>query len=361
MRMDRRSFLKVAGGVTLIGALVGCTGGGEMSGGGTGGSGGFGGNVPDSGSEPDEDNTPGGNEEDTDDKKKTGFYAAEQADAAGVRWTYYYNANTNTASLAGYKESGAQPSGKVTLPSVLDGIRVTSVKWYAFNTEPSSVSEWFELCPEEKGYTRSDFSKVTEMIVPESIVLIEQDAFNACVDYGVGTHHSRTSLRKVTFLGKSVSLGMGAFYYCDKLEEIIGAEKLQCVERPIRNTYCFEYGAFEKLVVYDGLMAVSNFAGCTKLQKVWIADGVTEILNGVFNECLALQEIYIPASVQKIEMYAFNRYEGGKPKPSLRNIYFGGTQKQWLELMDNTESGNIGITGATDAILHLNAKMTDLK
>lgn len=356
MRLDRRSFLKVVGGVALMGALAGCSG--ESGGAGNG----AGGGTPGGTTDPDDSNTSGGEDagDASDNKKESGFYAAEQVDAAGVRWTYYYDAGTNTAALAGYKESGAKPSGKVTLPSTLDGIKVASVKWFAFYTEPRSMQEEFEYHPEEKGYTRSDFSMVTEMIVPESITRIEQEAFDACVNTGVGTASSKTMLKKVTFLGK-VSLGMGAFHYCDKLKEIEGDEKVQCVTHPISNVYCFENNGFEQLTVYKGLMAESNFAGCDQLKKVWIEDGVTEILMGAFNECLALERIYIPASVKKIGIYAFNRWEGGNPKPSLKNIYFGGTQTEWNELMSNTEDGNVGLTGATDATFHFGAKMTDMK
>lgn len=360
MRLDRRSFLKVVGGVALMGALAGCSD--ESGGTGNGAGGGTTGGTAGGTTDPDDSNTSGGegSGDASNNKKESGFYAAEQADAAGVRWTYYYDAGTNTAALAGYKESGAKPSGKITLPSTLDGIKVTSVEWFAFNIEPNDMQDCFERYPEKKGYTRSDFSMVTEMIVPESITRIEQDAFNACVNYGVGTESSKTMLKKVTFLGK-VSLGIGAFYYCDKLKEIVGAEKVQCVTHPIRNVYCFENNGFEQLTVYKGLMAESNFAGCDQLKKVWIEDGVTEILMGAFNECLALERIYIPASVKKIGMYAFNRWKGGNPKPSLKNIYFGGTQTEWDELMNNTEDGNVGLTGATDATFHFGAKMTDMK
>lgn len=359
MKVDRRSFLKVIGGVTLMGVLAGC--GGDASGGGNndpGNSGGAGSDV--GGGNSDNEGTPGGNEpeKDPDNKKESGFYAAEQADAAGVRWTYYYDANSNTAALAGYKESGAQPSGKVTLPSMLDGIKVTSVRYCAFYTEPRSMQSEFETRPEGRGYTRSDFSMVTEMIVPESITWIGQQAFDACVNTGVGTESSKTILKKVTFLGK-VRLGLGVFHYCEKLKEIVGAEKVQCDPHPISNVYCFENNGFEQLTVYKGMMAESNFAGCDQLKKIWIEDGVTEILQSAFNECLAMESIYIPASVKKIEKYAFNRY--GKPTPSLKDIYFGGTQAEWDELKRNTEDGNVGLTGATSATIHFGAKMTDMK
>ena len=53
------------------------------------------------------------------------------------------------------------------------------------------------------------------------------------------------------------------------------------------------------------------------------ARGIPEIANQTFENCVSLQEIYIPASVKKVGAYAFNNCK------SLNKVYFGGSEEMW--------------------------------
>lgn len=123
LKMNRRTFLKMTGTAVLAGALAGCGGSGSGNGGGNGGN-------PGGGEEPD---NPGSGEEKPEKPglKAEGNYKA--TDANGVIWTYYYDGHSAGASLTGYDPiHGAEPTGVLTLPDVLDEMPIISVGKYAF-------------------------------------------------------------------------------------------------------------------------------------------------------------------------------------------------------------------------------------
>lgn len=338
LKMNRRTFLKVTGTAVLAGALAGCGGSGSGNGGGNGGNpgGGDGPENPGGGEEP---GTPGGGEDKpSSGKKERGYYTAAVPDTQGVYWTYYYEGSGTEVSLTGYnRHKGARPNGKVTLPSTLDGLRVTYVAMMAFDM----LDKIDEMSPETENYTWSDFSAVTEMTVPASIRWIEQGAFNGCVNAGVGTHRTATMLKKVTFLG-DVHLGFSAFYDCDKLEEVVGWEKIEMQDGDLIQVGCFGNTGFKELTVTPNMMNFSAFAECKKLEKVTIQKGNDKISNSIFFCCYALSRVYIPSTVKTIESSAFFVFpeEMSGTKPAELTVYYGGSETQWKNLMQKTADGN---------------------
>ena len=338
LKMSRRTFLKVTGTAVLAGALAGCGGSGS-GGGGNGGNPG-GGNGPENPGGGEEPGNPGGGEDKpSSGKKEQGYYTAAVPDTQGVYWTYYYSGSGTEVSLTGYNShKGARPNGNVTLPSTLDGLRVTKVDSNAFNMLEKIDKE---MSPETENYTWSNFSAVTEMVVPTGIEVIGEWAFNACVNDGVGTHRTATMLKKVTFLGKTV-LCHGVFFDCDKLEEIVGMENL-ITGNSLGWGACFNNTGFRELHIASNLMYCELFAGCKKLEKVTIQKGIPVIRWRVFSNCDALSKIYIPTSVTSIEEEAFyvSDYEEEEVKEKVKlTVYYGGSEAQWKNLMQKTADGN---------------------
>ena len=342
LKMNRRTFLKVTGAAVLAGALAGCGGSGSGNGGNPGG--GDGPENPGGGEEP---GTPGGGEEKPDDgKKEKGYYTAAAPDTQSVYWTYYYGGSGTEVSLTGYNShKGARPNGKVTLPSTLDGLRVTEVDMMAFNMLDKIDKE---MSPETENYTWSDFSAVTEMTVPASIRWIGQGAFNGCVNAGVGTHRTATMLKKVTFLG-NVYLSVAAFYDCDKLEEVVGWEKIEMYSTYLVRETCFGNTGFKELTIAQNLMNPGVFAECKKLEKVTIQNGNDRISRAIFSYCYALRKVYIPSTVKSIGEEAFYVYpeEMIGTKPAELTVYYGGSEAQWNDLMQKTADGNDRLKNAT--------------
>ena len=132
---------------------------------------------------------------------------------------------------------------------------------------------------------------VTELVIPESVTVIGDYAFEGCV-----------SLRSVTIGEHVVGIGYGAFSYCSSLTSITipaGVTKL------------------------EGW----TFASCTSLASIDIPDGVTSIGDYTFYNCHSLTSITIPEGVESIEQYAFSDCY------SLEAVRFEGTVEQWNEVV----------------------------
>ena len=321
LKMNRRTFLKMTGTAVLAGALAGCGGSGSGNGGGNGGNPGGGEDKPGSG------------------KKEKGYYTATIPDTQGVYWTYYYEGSGTEVGLTGYNShKGARPNGKVTLPSTLDGLRVTYVSVQAFDMLEKIRGQ------ETENYTWSDFSAVTEMTVPASICWIGSSAFRAWVEGSGGTHRTSTSLKKVTFLG-STELDSAVFYDCDKLEEIVGAEKITIDEVYVGVGGTFENTGFKELTITQNLMYKNTFMECKKLEKATIQKGNSKISSSFFSECNALSKVYIPDTVKEIGWAAFYVYISASA--GSLTVYYGGSEAQWKNLMQKTADGNDRLKNAT--------------
>ena len=73
------------------------------------------------------------------------------------------------------------------------------------------------------------------------------------------------------------------------------------------NNRCFE--GLKRLRVIEGSLCGEegwSFAGCTALERVHLADGMTRLPSCAFSGCGALQDLYIPDTVLDIGAYAFS-------------------------------------------------------
>lgn len=350
LKMNRRTFLKVTGTAVLAGALAGCGGSGSGNGGGNGGNpgGGDGPENPGGGEEP---GTPGGGEEPDnpgsgeEKPEKPGLKAEgnyKATDANGVIWTYYYDGHSAGASLTGYDPiHGAEPTGVLTLPDVLDEIPITSVGKYAFRQGDKEM-----------------LTKVTELIVPASITVVEDYAF---ATWG----NSPKPLQKVTFLAKRVVYGSDLFEWDENLTEIVGIENL------VPSEYCaaaFRGTGFTDITLTDNLACILGFNVCDKLKtvtlekdvkevraaiffscvalsKVTIKNGPTIIRNQAFGNCSRLEKIYIPTSIKTVEEKAFQSERNGIPYADLQ-VYYEGTPEQW-KAIEIAEKENERLLNAT--------------
>ena len=129
---------------------------------------------------------------------------------------------------------------------------------------------------------------------------------------------SHPSIVKNTILGNSVvSIGLGAFYYCESLTSINIPESV--VE--------IGYGAFANctsltsVYIPEGVTSIGDeaFSGCTSLTSVYIPEGVTSIGEGIFKDCTSLTTVYIPEGVTSIGNEAFSGCT------SLTTVYIPGS------------------------------------
>ena len=154
---------------------------------------------------------------------------------------------------------------------------------YQMNEDAVSVSEMacaysrlssIELSDNLEILDKSAFaySRLARITLPDNLKTVSEEAFVQC-----------DSLRRVTFGKSTEEIGDKAFSWCTSLEEVVPAE--------------------ENILTSIGVEA---FRSCTKLENLDFIGKKCETINaGAFYECLMVKEVTLPASIQKIEKYAF--------------------------------------------------------
>ena len=162
-----------------------------------------------------------------------------------------------------------------SLTSLTIGESVTSIGSYAFKG-----------CSKLAYYAHNLYlneTLVTDLIVPNSINIIERFAFYNC-----------SSLTSVTIPNSVTSIGSGAFYDCSSLTSIT---------IPTSVTSIGEYAFYNCSNITSDLnlnnvetIGQQAFSGCSSLTKVVIGDGATSIGQQAFYGCTYLEDIIIIGS-----------------------------------------------------------------
>ena len=129
-------------------------------------------------------------------------------------------------------------------------------------------------------------TKITEVNFPATITYIGKSAFADC-----------TSLQKVTFAQNTQvsEFGVNAFYGCEALKEYNYNNTL---EQYMNIDYADDYA---NPIRYANTIAING----ETLYYLSIPNNITVVKSFLFNYCESIRKIYIPASVETIEMYAF--------------------------------------------------------
>ena len=243
-------------------------------------------------------------------------------------------------------------SGALTIPSTIDGKKVTSIGKKAFEhcrkltniTIPNSVTsigeDAFAYC-----------SSLTNITIPNSVTSIEEYAFDSCISLtNITIPDSVTSIGRCAFWNCNMltsitipdgvtSIGEDAFAYCSSLTSItipgnvtsigscafLGCRSLTSINVSNNNknystidgilfnkdkTEIITYPAKKKETSYDipnSVTSIGNgtFAYCSSLTNIIIPNSVTSIGRYTFEDCNSLTSITIPDSVTSIGYSAF--------------------------------------------------------
>ena len=178
-------------------------------------------------------------------------------------------------------------------------------------------------------------SKISTVIIPNSVTSISSNAFNNCdsltfVTIGnsvssIGSYafNGCDGMTSVTIGSSVVSMGNYAFSGCNGITDLIwnarscsynGNMSTSNIERVtigdevevLPNS--FVYGSkISSVIIPNSVTSIGDYAfsECTNLTSVDIPNSVTSINEGAFNSCTSLTEITIPSSVVEIQSYAF--------------------------------------------------------
>ena len=163
------------------------------------------------------------------------------------------------------------------------------------------------------------YSKVRNVIVPDSVRIIESQAFNYC-DYLESVVFSKNSglltvsdyaffncktIASITLPASVKNIGYRAFSTCPSLANLTVDEN--------NDLFCSQNSAIyskdmKKLVALAPASYISSDIvpdGETSMSEIIIPDGVEIIGAGAFADCYRLESIHIPESVTTIEKGAF--------------------------------------------------------
>ncbi|MDE6667195.1 MAG: leucine-rich repeat domain-containing protein [Clostridia bacterium] len=137
-----------------------------------------------------------------------------------------------------------------------------------------------------------DGAKVTDLVIPESVTTIPENAFAYYNKFkSVTLHEGITTIEKHAF-------------YRGGVEEIT----FPCTDLTIGKEAFFENTELEKIAFTGEKLNLGErvFAYCTSLKDVeWNTVNITEIPEYTFANCYGLESFVIPASVEVIDWYAF--------------------------------------------------------
>jgi hypothetical protein len=267
---------------------------------------------------------------------------------------FTYTTNNGTITLTGY----TGPGGDVVIPSMIDGLPVTSISDQVFfdsflgNTGPTSVTipnsvtnighRAFKYCitlsaitvdalnPTYASVDGVLFSKsqttlirfpagktVTSYTIPESVNSIGDDALEYC-----------TRLTSITIPGSVTSIGTNAFSSCwglttitlpQSVSDIADAEFSYChnltnvtIPNSVTNIGTGAFQSCSSLIsvtIPDSITHIGDnaFDECTGLTSVMLRNGISSIGDQTFNYCFGLTNVTIPASITNIGVGPFAR------------------------------------------------------
>ena len=187
------------------------------------------------------------------------------------------NARSSMDALSGYHDQDVLEDGDFRYEPLEDGETCQLTRYTGYN-EDVSVPEKLKDLPVTVLYqTFSDCGLVENVVLPESVVLIDNMSFWKC-----------TNLRHIELQEGLTRIGRCSFGGCVALESIEFPESLESVDEMVFIS-CI---GLRELTFGKNLKSIGSqaFTGCVNLEKVRVPKG-TVIAEDAFDQCPALEEI----------------------------------------------------------------------
>ena len=167
-------------------------------------------------------------------------------------------------------------------------------RWHIVNREKfgdkdmTVMGDWLI----ESGYLRKYYGNDTHVVIPNTVLNIQPEAFMAC------------ETLEIVEIPNTVSvIAGGAFFDCINLKEISIPDSVTTI---IFNAFqgC---SSLKKVVLPKELknIAISAFMDCTSLTEIKLPEGITAIESNAFDNCSALTNINLPNRLEIIGSAAF--------------------------------------------------------
>lgn len=234
-------------------------------------------------------------------------------------------------------------SGKIEIPSAINGLPVKKIGQVAFRTRSNITGVVIpESVTEIEGHAFESCTGLQEVSLPEGLIFIDYDSFAYCSALKkihipstvthIGDHAFRNSgLVEIEIPGKIRRLSGSIFHQCTDLKKVtlpMGLETLH-------------YRVFEgctslsEIVLPDSVTKVMDgvFKDCTGLTRVTLSNGMTYLDNDLFADCTGLTDVTLPRWLQAIHPGTFANC------PNLQNVYLPNTQEKWdkIQIGENND------------------------
>lgn len=147
--------------------------------------------------------------------------------------------------------------------------------------------------------------KIKSIKIPNTVNIIGSKAFESC-----------SSMENVSIPDSITTIQTAAFWFCTSLKEIILPDSVTSIGKNV----CCACEAMEKVVLSKNLNIIPDSAFAqTKIHKVVIPEGVTEIDEGAFWNLTCIE---LPDSINKLKI---NLYEA--------KVLYQGTKEQWNNIL----------------------------
>lgn len=167
-----------------------------------------------------------------------------------------------------------------------------------------------------------------EITIPDSVSEIGESAFGDCI-----------ALMSVK-LGSGADISGRMFYGCTSLTDVSVPNGVKRI-----GEYAF-YGcsALQGITLPNSITDIGDhaFYECSSLKSITIPSKVTAVGRFTFSYCGALTEVTIPKTVTKLGSMAFYNSD------AITDVYYGGSEEQWLGLFTNDAYGNESLKNAAN-------------
>ena len=237
---------------------------------------------------------------------------------------------------------------RVTGGTVSGDVRIPAYYWSETEEDYLPVEQIGDSSG-EKVAVFSGNNDITSIYLGDNMITVNYQSFQSCGGL------------KSVYVGKNVSiLGDSAFNSCKALKNVVWGE--ECSVSSIGNR-CFWEAGLISVSIPESVTSFGTdvFRLCGNLLSCRIYAPLTKIPGSTFLKCDKLVEVYLPATLTKIEDWAFGGYSGfpsDGPRPNLA-VYFAGSEEEW-NAVNISDSNNGVLTGNDQLRVSYNVQPSDL-
>ena len=230
--------------------------------------------------------------------------------------------------------------GCSSLESVIIPDSVTSIGKWVFSSDNLEVT----INTDDKYLYSEDGttillcdSSVTNVVIPENVTTIQDDAFYYCRNietFVTGDtltllpYFPRGSLKSITIGNSVTSIRDQSFMNCSSLESVVISDSVTSSIDSYTFSGC---SSLKSVTIGNGVTSIEQdaFSGCISLESVTIGDSVTSIGSYAFVGCSSLTSVTIPDSVTSIGYQAFWRCGSLKSVTIGNSVTYIGESAFW--------------------------------